>query len=315
MLKLPLNQLVDVLRAVAQVSRLRILNLLKYSDLTVSDLTQILDQSQPRVSRHLKVLHEIGLISRYQEGAFAFFRVYDHAFSGQLSTQLVSHLDQNSDIITEDCVRLEKLKIERQARAEEYFSKNAHNWDQIRALHAPDAQVESHLLEIIGETPFNAMLDIGTGTGRILEILAPLYTQGIGIDINRNMLSIARANLEKSQIFHARVKYGDLRNLSLEPHHYDLVTLHQVLHFLENPLDAIQEAAKMLKTGGRLIIVDFSAHDLEILRQDHAHLKLGFSNEQIYDWFKESDLKPQKTLEISGNSFEKLSVKIWFAIR
>jgi ubiquinone/menaquinone biosynthesis C-methylase UbiE len=314
MIQLSLDSLVDTLKAVAESSRLRILNLLKRGDLTVTDITAVLGQSQPRVSRHLKLLHDAGLIARYQEGSWAFFRIDDSSTAGLLGSELVDRLDMQNVFMRRDLERLGQVKQDRQARAIEYFTKNAQEWDQIRSLHAPDAAVEAMLVKIVGQTQFQSMLDLGTGTGRLLELFAPLYKRGVGIDMSRDMLAVARANLEKSGISHVQVRQGDILNPPVEREAFDLVTIHQVLHFLDEPLSAIREASRALRAGGRLIIVDFASHDLETLREKHAHLRLGFADKQMNAWLKECGLKPQKPFEVPAIGSGQLTVKVWPAV-
>ncbi len=314
MTKLSLDNLVDTLKAVAESSRLRILNLLKRGDLTVTDITTVLGQSQPRVSRHLKLLHDAGLIARYQEGSWAFFRLEDGSISSLLGAELVDRLDVSNVVLRRDLERLAEVKQNRQSRAAEYFTKNAQEWDQIRSLHAPDAAVEAMLSTIVGSVPFQAMLDLGTGTGRLLELFAPLFKRGVGIDMSRDMLSVARANLEKAGISHVQVRQGDILNPPVEREAFDLITIHQVLHFLDEPLAAIREASRALRAGGRLIIVDFASHDLESLREKHAHVRLGFADQQMTTWLKECGLKPQKTFEVPAHGTGQLTVKVWVAL-
>lgn len=313
-MQLPLDRLVDTLKAAAESSRLRILNLLKRGDLTVTDITTVLGQSQPRVSRHLKLLHDAGLILRYQEGSWAFFRIDDVSSAGAMGVALVERLDGTDIAMQRDLERLVQVKQDRQSRAVEYFTKNAGEWDQIRSLHAPDVAVEALLSEIVGREPFQSMLDLGTGTGRLLELLAPLYKRGVGIDMSRDMLSVARANLEKGGISHAQVRQGDILNPPVEREAFDLVTIHQVLHFLDEPLSAMREASRALRAGGRLIIVDFASHDLESLREKHAHLRLGFSDHQMTGWLNECGLKPQKPFEVPASGSGQLTVKVWLAL-
>ena len=313
MVHLPLVTLVDTLKAVAETSRLRILNLLKRGDLTVTDLTTVLGQSQPRVSRHLKLLVEAGLITRYQEGSWAYFRLDDSGDTGALGAALVARLADTDAVLQRDLERLSQVKIARQAKAAEYFAANAAEWDQMRSLHAPDAAVEAKLLSLVGERKFSAMLDLGTGTGRLLELFAPLYRRAIGIDMSRDMLSVARANLEKAGVTHAQVRQGDILNPPVERESFDLVAVHQVLHFMDDPQAAIREAARALRPSGRLVIVDYASHKIESLRDSHAHVRLGFSDSQIAGWMKDCGLEPAKPAEIKPEGDGQLTVKIWLA--
>ncbi len=308
-----LDTMVDTLKAAAESSRLRILVLLAQGDLTVSDLTEILGQSQPRVSRHLKLLMEAGLIGRYQEGSWAFFRLSDQDAARGFVLRLIAGVDPADPQIERDMERLATVKRRRQERATEYFSRNAASWDEIRSLHVPDRSVEAALLELVGKRPFQSMLDLGTGTGRLLEILAPLYRRGVGIDMSREMLAVARANLDRAGVTNAQVRQGDIFAPPVERDAYDLVTIHQVLHYLDDPARAIAEAARLLRPSGRLIIVDFAPHTLEFLREEHAHQRLGFSDRQIGEWFTEAglDLENSQEFEPSGNNGARLTVKLW----
>lgn len=308
-----LNRLVDTLKAAAESSRLRILTLLAKGDLTVSDLTVILNQSQPRVSRHLKLLLEAGLIGRYQEGSWAYFRLSDVEQAREFALGLVARVDPADPMIERDLERLAAVKKKNQARAADYFTANAARWDELRALHASDTAVEAALIRLVGPQPFQTMLDLGTGTGRILEIFSPLYRRGIGIDMSREMLSVARANLDKAGIGNAQVRLGDIYAPPVDRDSFDLVTIHQVLHYLDNPGLAVAEAARMLRPAGRLVIVDFASHDLEFLRDEHAHLRLGFSDRQIAEWLEEAGLAREETIEIApaGAGAARLTVKLW----
>jgi ubiquinone/menaquinone biosynthesis C-methylase UbiE len=308
-----LEAMVDTLKAAAESSRLRILALLARGDLTVSDLTEILNQSQPRVSRHLKLLSEAGLIGRYQEGSWAFFRLSDNEGARDFVNGLVAGLSAGDPQIERDLERLAGVKRKRQERAAAYFSANAASWDHIRSLHAPDNAVETAIRKLVGKRPFFSMLDLGTGTGRLLEILAPLYRRGVGIDMSREMLAVARANLDRAGVQHAQVRQGDIYSPPVERDAFDLVTIHQVLHYLDDPQAAIREAARTLRPSGRLIVVDFGAHGLEFLREAHAHVRLGFSDRQIADWFAEAGLDLEQTLDFEprGGGEAALTVKLW----
>jgi len=311
--RLSLDRMVDTLKAAAETSRMRILSLLSRGDLTVSDLTDILGQSQPRVSRHLKLLLEAGLIGRYQEGSWAYFRLSDDENAREFVAELIGRIDAHDGAIGRDLERLASVKRRHQEKASSYFDANAAGWDQLRALHAPDAAVEAALTQAIGNQPFQAMLDLGTGTGRMLELFAPLYRRGVGVDMSREMLAVARANLERADVANAQVRQGDLLALPFERDSFDLVTIHQVLHYLHEPALAIREAARVLRHAGRLAIVDFAPHALEFLRDDHAHLRLGFSDRQIVDWMQDAGLEHVETRTFAPAAGQPagLTVKLW----
>ena len=308
-----LATMVDTMKAAAESSRLRILLLLARGDLTVTDLTEILAQSQPRVSRHLKLLMEARLIERYQEGSWAFFCLSDGEAERDFLAGIIGRVDPADPVVERDLERLAAVKRRRQERAADYFSANAASWDQIRSLHAPDGAVEAALKELVGTRPFQSMLDLGTGTGRLLELFSPLYRRGVGIDLSREMLAVARANLDRADVAHAQVRQGDIYAPPVERDGFDLVTMHQVLHYLDEPGAAIGEAARLLRPAGRLVIVDFAPHAHEFLREAHAHVRLGFSDRQIEDWLDEAglDLEASRVFAPSGDGG--LTVKLWLA--
>jgi ubiquinone/menaquinone biosynthesis C-methylase UbiE/DNA-binding transcriptional ArsR family regulator len=316
-LPLSLDHLSEFLKAAAEPTRLRILALLSKGDLTVSDLTQVLGQSQPRVSRHLKLLAESGIVSRTQDGSWAWFRLVDSAAVRALGALVAAHLDETGLEVQRDLERLQAVRRERQAIAAQYFASNAADWDALRALHVADDAVEAALMQAVAGRRIDTMLDLGTGTGRLLELFAPVYSSAIGIDASREMLAVARAKLEAAGITKAALRSGDVAAPPVDRGRFDLVTIHQVLHFLEDPASIIHEAAKALRAEGTLLIVDFAPHDLEHLREKHAHRRLGFGDEQIEIWLKDAGLVPGAVETFSGSDAlganSGLTVKLWAA--
>lgn len=314
---LSLDEIVECLKSAAEPSRLRILKLLAGNDLTVSDLTTILGQSQPRVSRHLKLLLEANLINRWQEGSWALFRLNPKGQAADLVAKLLTHVDNDDEVFGRDLERLNEVKRARRARASDYFSTNAKSWDEIRSLHVGDELVETALANVIGKGPFNALLDIGTGTGRMLELFGPLCRSAMGVDANRDMLNVARSNLDALDITQAEVRHGDVYNLALGRNMFDLIIIHQVLHFLDDPQAAVREAVRALAPSGKIIIVDFASHDQEFLRDQHQHQRLGFDDNVVNGWFESHGLQVQPATTVSGSggtdSRPALTVKVWAA--
>ncbi|MDQ0316694.1 ArsR/SmtB family transcription factor [Amorphus orientalis] len=308
-----LDQLVAGLRAAGEPTRLRILALLAGADLTVKDLTTILGQSQPRISRHLKLLTDAGLIVRAPEGAWAYYRLTEVDSGSRLADQLLLQLDPSDPVLARDRERLAAVQRAHAEAAAAYFAANAHAWDAIRTLHVPEDAVEAAMRRLVGAVPFRSMLDLGTGTGRMLELFQDLYERGLGVDASAAMLSVARMNLANAQIQHARVRQGDIFALAMPQESYDLVTLHQVLHYLEDPASAIEEAARVLRPGGRLLVVDFAPHDLEFLRSEHAHRRLGFSHDQVSAWLAQAGLETMVVEDLSPEraSPADLTVTLW----
>jgi ubiquinone/menaquinone biosynthesis C-methylase UbiE len=301
------------LEAAGEITRLRLLNLLSEAELTVSELVAILGQSQPRVSRHLKLLVEAGLAERQREGAWAFFRLADPG--GAFARDLIARLDPSDPVLVADRARLDITREARRRQAAAYFAQRARDWDNIRALHAPEERVESAIMTMIGDKPIRAVLDFGTGTGRMLELIAPSAERAVGVDQSPAMLALARSRVEQSGLHNVQLRQGDIYAPPVERNAYDLAIIHQVLHFLDDPARALSEAARALSPGGRLMVVDFKAHDEESLRQDYAHRHLGFSAIEIEDWLTEAGLSTLQVHEIvpTGQEAAKLTVAIWLA--
>lgn len=309
-----LDQLVEALRGAGETTRLRLLALLQSGDLTVKDLTQILGQSQPRVSRHLKLLVEAELIERFPEGSWVYYRPSKSAVG--LTTQtLLETLNPSDGVLQRDQERLAEVKSRNAESAARYFAQSAQDWDKIRSHHISEQAVEKALLELVGEKPFGTLLDVGTGTGRMLELLQNHYSDGVGIDSSLEMLAVARANLDASGTSHAQVRFGDIFNLPVARNTFDVAVVHQVLHFLDDPGRAIKEIAQALRPGGRLLIVDFAPHELEFLRNEHAHRRLGFDEAQIANWVDEIGLDLISTTHLAPEKprAEALTVNIWLA--
>jgi ubiquinone/menaquinone biosynthesis C-methylase UbiE len=316
--QLTINGAVTALKAAAEPTRLRILLLLMHGEFNVKDLTRILGQSQPRVSRHLRLLNEAGLVDRFREGSWVYFYLADGSEHGRLGRQLLQAIDPDDPFLVRDRERAELLKAEREAKAQAYFREHAAEWDKIRALHVAEGEVEAAMREAIGLEPVNLLVDLGTGTGRILELFSDCYRRGLGIDANQAMLAYARSKLSRAGLAHAQVRQGDIYNLSLGEHVANAVVMHQVLHFLADPGRAIREAARILAPGGRLLIVDFAPHDLEFLREQFAHERLGFADSQVNQWLREAGLTLVQSSELApptGSGPGKLTVSLWLASR
>lgn len=304
--------LLSGLRAAAEPSRLRLLALCAHAELTVSELVQILGQSQPRVSRHLKLLCEAGLLDRFREGTWAFYRLAEKGRCAELARVLVDLIPDHDEALALDLQRLEAVKKANSERAAEYFRRNADEWDKIRSLHIAEDEVEEALRSLFPAAGMKEFLDIGTGTGRILELFGPQVERGIGIDMSREMLGLARANLQEADLRNCQVRQGDMYQLPFSDQTFDGIVIHQVLHYAEDPGEAIMEAGRALCAGGKLVVVDFAPHDLEMLREEHAHRRLGFTDGEVGRWFENAGLTPAKTITLEG---EPLTVCLWSATR
>jgi ubiquinone/menaquinone biosynthesis C-methylase UbiE/DNA-binding transcriptional ArsR family regulator len=279
------------LKAAGEGTRLRILALLAEAELTVSDLTAILRQSQPRISRHLRLLAGAGLVDRFREGAWAFFRLADRGAPAELARDLVARLDPADTTLTRDRERLSAVRAQRAAAAQSYFRRHAAEWDRIRKLHVADEAVEEAIVAALSDMPMRSLLDLGTGTGRMLELFGPQIERGLGLDLSLDMLAFARARLDRAGLRHCSVRQGDIYDLALPNDSFDVVLIHQVLHFLDDGARAILEAARVLRPSGRLLVVDFAPHDLEFLREQHSHRRLGFAADTVTQWMKAAGLE------------------------
>ena len=276
-----METLLSALRAAGEPTRLRILAILALGELTVSELTQVLLQSQPRISRHLKLLADAGLIVRYPEGSWVFYRLDESAQLGDLLGEIIASLPQGDHELQRDRERLAEVRAERAARAQAYFAANAAQWDSLRANHIPETAIEERMGELIGGRDIDLLVDLGTGTGRMLEIFGTRASRAVGFDISPDMLTIARAKLDELAAENCQVRQGDCANVPLEDNVADIVILHQVLHFLDDPQRAVNEAARITRPGGCVLIADFGPHEMEDLRNEHAHRRLGFADDEM----------------------------------
>ena len=309
---LPLRAGLAALRAVSEETRLRMLALLAEGELSVSDLTDILGQSQPRISRHLKVLVEAGLLERHREGAWAFFRLAD-APAGGLLRPILAGLDPADRPLAEDRERLRAVRAQRAQAAQAFFARLAPRWDEERSRHVAEEAVEDTLLSLLGPDRIGSLLDLGTGTGRMLQLLGPQAERAVGLDASHAMLSVARANLEKAGIAGVDFRQGDIYAPPLVRASFDVVLVHQVLHYLDDPGRALSEAARLVAPGGRLLVVDFAPHAVENLREAGAHRRLGFSHEQMAAWMTEAGCAVEAVRDLAPPSGrgDGLTVSVW----
>ena len=307
------SPLVEALKAAGEPTRLRILALLYQGELAVGEMVQILEQSQPRLSHHLKALAQSGLVQRLPEGAWVFYRLARHGRARRLLDAILDELDLQQAPYCDDIVALQNVRIERATAAESYFAGIAERWDRLRSLHYPEHDIERALLDAAGEGPFRRVVDLGTGTGRMMELFAARAGEIEGLDFSHQMLTLARANLADANITNAHVLHGRVEATPFRAESADLVILHQVLHYLDRPEAALSEAARIMRPGGHLLLIDFAPHGLEFLREKHGHRHLGVRDEDMSTWVKSAGLstletrsfQPPKSLD------EGLEVKLW----
>ncbi len=309
------DQAVEVLRAAAEPTRLRILALLGREELAVLELTRILGQSQPRVSRHLKLLADAGLVERFPDGAWVFYRLAGAGPARAVVDQALALISANDATLLRDAERLAGVSAERAGEAAAYFAGNAERWDEIRSLYTAETAVEAAILKAAGEGPFETLVDLGAGTGRMLTLLGGRARRAVGLDLSRQMLNIARANVAAAGLGGCELRHGDILGTGLADGAADLVVVHQVLHYLGEPAAAVAEAARLVGPGGKLLIVDFAPHGLEFLRAEHRHRRLGFFDDEMARWLAAAGLGEVEVVALPPEASGGLTVKIWSAAR
>ena len=304
--------LADRFQALADPTRLRIVALLRVMELSVGELAQVLGQSQPRVSRHLKILADAGVLERRKEGSWVFLTLTD----AERAEPLFAIIDTWADAATRalfasDAARTESIRADRAEAANRYFAGHAETWDQIRSLHVAESEVERAIDHALDGRPIGCLVDIGTGTGRMIELFGPRAQQAIGIDRSSEMLRLARVKLEAAGI-HSSLRQGDMYALPLADNSADSIIIHQVLHYAHSPAAAIAEAARVLAPRGVLLVVDFAAHEREELRERDAHIRLGFEDEVMGGWFASAGLKIDEVQHLEGGA---LTVTLWRGVK
>jgi ArsR family transcriptional regulator len=304
--------LAERIQALADPTRLRIVALLRLMELSVGELAQVLGQSQPRVSRHLKILADAGVLERRKEGSWVFLTLTDPA----RVEPMFALIDAWADPATEssfaaDAARIETIRAERAEAANRYFAGHAEVWDQIRSLHVAESEVERAIDTALGRRPLGRLVDVGTGTGRMIELFGPRASQAIGIDRSSEMLRLARVKLEAAGI-PSSLRQGDMYALPLPDQSADTVVIHQVLHYAHSPATAVAEAARVLAPGGTLLVVDFAAHEREELRASDAHIRLGFEDEVMAGWFGTAGLEVDQIQHLKGGE---LTVTLWRGVK
>ena len=311
-MSLSADQTVEALRAAGEPTRLRLLSLLASEELSVMEMSRILDQSQPRVSRHLKLMTDAGLIERFPDGARVYYRLSHDAQARRL-------IDTVLDILAEDAGeadhrRLDEVRKDREEAAASYFEQVAPQWDRLRSLYVSESAVEAALEKAVGPGPFERVVDLGTGSGRMLTLFGKKAKMSVGLDLSQNMLNIARTNVTKAGVEQVELRHGDIFATRLPAASADLVIVHQVLHYLTDPSAAVAEAARLVSPGGRLVIIDFAPHDFEHMREAHQHRRLGFADSEINGWLVDGGLTPSAPIALPHDA-EGLTVTIWTAER
>ena len=305
-------KLAALFQALADPTRLRVLALLRVMELSVGELAQLLGQSQPRVSRHVRILSDSGLVGRRKEGSWVYLQLSEPERTEGFY-QLTQGLDPEAEQqFAADAARLDMVRADRAEAARRYFEAHAATWDSIRSLHIADCEIERAIASLLADRPLGTLLDIGTGTGRMLELFASKARNAIGIDRSSEMLRLARVKLEEAGISSASLRQGDMNALPLGDRSVDSIILHQVLHYAQQPGAAIAEAARVLVRGGQMLVIDFAQHDRAELKERDAHLRLGFADDAMRGWFAAAGLELDRIERLSGGE---LTVILWRGVK
>ncbi len=306
-------ELIDIFRALADPTRLRMVSLLREMDLAIGELAVVLDQSQPRVSRHVRILAEAGVVERHREGSWVFLRVPRSGAVAELMSAIHHwpYTPPEAAQIAQDAARLTAVRADREVAADRYFAEHADEWDAIRSRYVAESEVESAILTLMQGRRIGHLLDIGTGTGRMAEIFGQAADHITALDRSPEMLRIARTKLT-AQNLPIDLVQGDFLALPLGDSAVDMVVMHQVLHFAHEPERVIAEVGRVLRAAGHVLIVDFAPHNDEELRSVAAHARLGFSDTQMENWFDAAGLQLEQVETLDGGT---LSVKLWLGRR
>lgn len=304
--------LIDIFRAMADPTRMRIVHLLRAMELSVGEIAQVVDQSQPRVSRHIRILVDAGLVERRKEGNWVFLRLAGGDMCDALLALFDGMSEDEADELARDTDRLAAVRADRVRAADEYFARHAGQWDAIRSLYIAEADVEAAMLALVrdhvGGAASGRLVDLGTGTGRMVELFGPAAAHVTAIDRSAEMLRLARAKLPDGDGAKYDLVLGDIAALGLDGASVDFVTMHQVLHYAQDPAAVIAESARVLRPGGYVLIADFAPHEREELRSRDQHARLGFSEPQMAGWFAASGLDMAATRTLPGGE---LTVTLW----
>jgi ubiquinone/menaquinone biosynthesis C-methylase UbiE len=312
-MSLSLTELLDGLRAAAEPTRLRLLAICAEGELTVSEITRILGQSQPRVSRHLRLLLSAGLLISFREQHWVYYRTPAKGEPAQLVQQLLSALSADDATLLLDRQRLEQVKAERARAAADYLRFNAEDWERLRDAQVNAAQINRTILAELGSAPLGDLLDIGTGTGRVLKLLGKGAESAVGVDISTQMLLVARTNLHAAGLKEVMVRHADMYHLPFADASFDTVTLDQVLYQADQPGAVVAEAARLLRPGGRVLLVDYARRgEPKRSSVDARAAQVGVSEDALSEWFKQAGLSAGPVRQLPGES---LTVLVMSAVR
>ena len=298
-----------VFKTLSDPTRIRILALLEREELAVQDLMAILGMAQSRVSRHLAILRQAGMLSDRRDGTFVFYRMSPSLPDAWRSAwTLVSQARAGDPSAARDAAALAAHRDARQTRTRAFFDAVGPEWDALRKVFNDDALRARAVARLV--PPGLTVADVGTGTGILARELAALGCRVVAVDHSPRMLEAARANLEGAGT--VELREGTAEALPLSDAEVDAAFAHMVLHYLASPTDAIREMARVVRPGGRVVLADFERHDRDWMREELGVVWLGFPPGEVSAWLEEAGLEDVR-IELEANAAPRELPRIFIA--
>jgi ArsR family transcriptional regulator len=281
-------------KALSDQTRVRILNVLRHFELNVNEIVKLLDMGQSRVSRHLKIMNDSGLLVSRRDGLWVFY-------SAPTNSDVSGFIDSISDLLSEDPVldadleRAGDILNDRKKETSRFFDSVAEDWEAMKRTIIGERDLAADILEHIKSC--DVVADLGCGTGDLLVHLKKKAKTIIGVDNSPRMLERAERYCAGNGL-NADLRIGELEHLPMRNAEADCVIINLVLHHLAVPLDGIREARRVLKKGGRMLVTDFDKHEDETLRGQYGDRWLGFAKEEVEKWMKNVNFRMKSFVQL-----------------
>ena len=280
-------------KAQADVTRIRLLNLLLHHELNVNEIVMVMGMGQPRISRHLKILTDCGLLKSRRDGLWVFYSASKDGRGGNFNEFYYKFIAGDSEL-NSDYAAMKGVLEEGSRERTRFFDSIASNWDDIKQSIFGDLNISSEILERIKQCDVAA--DLGCGTGELLPYMKQKAKRVIGVDKSPKMLEEAEHRLA-SNGRGIELRIGEIEHLPMRDGEADTAVINMVLHHLPSPDAGIHEAGRVLKSGGSLIIVDLEKHQNEEMRKNYEHRWLGFTRKNIERWLGAGGFLPREFVQ------------------
>ena len=292
--------MLEVLKILADTTRLRLLRILRQGDFTVQDLMQALNMGQSRISRHLILMNEAGLLKVEKQGTWRYYRLApESSFFQKIWPAIEAHLDE-LDMQEQDANGVLAIMAERRKRSQEFFDRHARDWDVMHTelLNLPDYQ--SDLLALL---PAGGLtVEIGVGSGTLLPLLVDKADRVVGLDQSPSMVTLARETVQHHHLNErVDVRLAEMNHLPLADDSVRTVVMNQVLHHAEQPVDVLREVGRVLAGGGLLVVADLTRHEHDWVRERLADQWLGFKRQELDGWLNEAGMQIRTYQEFGGS--------------